>query len=185
MVDGLARIREYLEVDADAVVSIIFESYITEAQAAQAFVDAGLDGLVHSQPLGDPWPTLGELVASGKRLVVFTDDSSASLPWHHYVWDYAWETPYSYSATSEFTCAKNRGTPGAPLYILNHFLTDTFGSLALAQKANKDPLFTDRALQCQSEAGQVPNFVTVDFYNVGPLFHVTDELNGIGRCTPP
>lgn len=185
LTSGLAKIREHLEVDPGAVVSIIFESYITEAQAAQAFADAGLDALVHAQPLGDQWPTLGDLVQSGKRVVVFTDDSSASLPWHHYVWDHAWETPFSFGQVEDFTCAINRGTPGAPLYILNHFLTDNFGSLLLSQQANVDPLFTDRALQCQAEGGQIPNFVTVDYYDVGPLFEVVDTLNAIPRCAVP
>lgn len=185
LTSGLGKIREYLEVDGGAVLSIIFESYITEAQAAQAFADAGLAGLVHQQPVGEPWPALESLVSSGKRLVVFTDDSSASLPWHHYVWDYAWETPYSFYDVDEFTCAINRGTAGNDLYILNHFLTRSFGSFLLATKANKDPLFTDRALQCRTEGGQIPNFVTVDYYNVGPVFDVVDTLNGVDGCDGP
>lgn len=185
LVDGLARIREYLEVDPEAVLSIIFESYITEEQVAQAFSDAGLEGYLHEQPVADPWPTLGQLIATGKRLVVFTDDSSASLPWHHYVWDYAWETPYSFASTSAFTCAKNRGTAGAALYIFNHFLTQTWGNAGLAAQANRSPVLPDRAAQCHTEAGQLPNFVTVDFYDIGAVMPTVDTLNGFAQCGAP
>jgi hypothetical protein len=185
LLDGLARIREYLEVDGGAVLSIIFESYISEAQTAQAFADAGLAGYLHEQDPEEPWPTLEELIASGKRLVVFTDDSSATLPWHHYVWDHAWETHYSFYSTEDFRCAINRGSAANPLFILNHFLTRNFGSFTLAMAANRAPLFPDRALQCQAESGRLPNFVTVDFHDVGVLFQVTDMLNGAAHCAAP
>lgn len=182
LTSGLGKIREYLEVDPGAVLSIIFESYISEAQAEQAFVDAGLAGFLHEQVAGDPWPTLEDMIASGKRLVVFTDDSSASLPWHHYVWDHAWETHYSFENVEDFSCAINRGTATNDLFILNHFLTDLFGGVALANQANKDPLFLDRALQCELEGGQLPNFVTVDFHDIGTLFSTTNTLNGFEGC---
>jgi len=139
LTSGLGKIREYLEVDGGAVLSIIFESYITEAQAAQAFADAGLAGLVHQQPIGDPWPTLEALVSSGKRLVVFTDDSSASLPWHHYVWDYAWETPYSFYDVDEFTCNINRGTMSNDLFILNHFPDEIIRKLRARGQGQQGP----------------------------------------------
>ncbi len=45
---------------------------------------------------------------------------------------------------------------------------------------NHNPLFIDRALQCQLESGRLPNFVTVDYYDIGDLFAVVDELNEVG-----
>ncbi|HYC54722.1 MAG TPA: hypothetical protein VEL28_07275 [Candidatus Binatia bacterium] len=182
MVDGLSAIREHLLVDPESVVSIIFESYITEAQMQQAFTDAGLMPYLHEQPVGMPWPAMQQLVASGKRLIVFTDDSAASLPWHHYVWDFAWETPYSFESAEDFVCSINRGDMANSLYILNHFLTDLVGSPQLANQVNHNPLFEDRALQCQTESGRLPNFVTVDFYDIGDVFEVTDTLNGFAQC---
>ncbi|HYC00759.1 MAG TPA: hypothetical protein VEC57_16620 [Candidatus Limnocylindrales bacterium] len=184
MVQGLVELRQYLEAHAGAVLSIIFESYISEAQTQQAFTDAGLMPYLHAQPVGQPWPSLQQLVDAGTRLIVFTDDSAASAPWHHYVWDFAWETPYSFQSADDFVCSINRGDYDNSLYILNHFLTDPVGSPQLANKVNKNPLFIDRALQCQSESGRLPNFVTVDFYDIGHVFDVVGALNGFGRCTP-
>jgi hypothetical protein len=177
LVDGLTEIREFLEHRPNEVVSIIFESYISEADTLTDFITSGLIDYVHTQPVGDPWPTLRELVESGERLIVFTDDSGASLPWHHYVWDFAWETHFSFQEPNDFSCNINRGSMSNSLFILNHFLTNPIAFPALADMVNHNPLFIDRAEQCQTESGRLPNFVTVDFYDIGDLFYVVDSLN--------
>ncbi len=181
---GLARITQYLAGHPGEVVSIIFESYISEADTAAEFAAAGLDAYVHSQTIGEPWPTLAEMIAADRRLVVFTDDSSASLPWHHYTYDWAWETPFHFEDPAEFTCAEDRGTQGADLYIVNHFLTAPAGSQQLAQTVNFNPLLVERMQQCEVEGGQIPNFLAVDFADVGDVLEVADTLNGVAVCTP-
>ena len=37
-----------------------------------------------------------------------------------------------------------------------------------------------RVQQCQAERGQIPNFVAVNYYNLGDVFGVVDRLNGLG-----
>jgi hypothetical protein len=178
LADGLAKIKRFLDRRPNDIVSIIFEAYIDEEDVEEAFDEAGLlDDYLHEQPIGQPWPTLRELIDSGKRLVVFTDERG-ELPWHHYVWDYASETPYSFANPSQLSCVPNRGNPNNSLFILNHFLTVVGGSAALAEQINHDPLFLNRALQCQDERNRLPNFVTVDFYDIGDVFPVVDALNG-------
>jgi hypothetical protein len=185
LVDGLIRVRDFLEDNPGEVVSFIFEAYISEADTAVAMAAAGLDAYVHEQAVGAPWPTLQQLIDSGKRLVVFTDDSAAALPWHLYVWDFAWETNFSFAAIEDFTCGINRGSMANSLFILNHFLTGPFGgSDTLAGRANLSSVFQPRAEQCQSESGRLPNFVTVDFVNIGALYEVVESLNDIGTCKP-
>jgi hypothetical protein len=183
LVDGLVRIREFLEARPEEVVSIIFESYISEADTATEFTAAGLDPYLHSQTAGQPWPTLRALIDAGTRLVVLTDDSSAALSWHHYLWtDFAWETHYSWLAPEDFLCAVNRGTMGNDLFIFNHFLTNPIGLKTLAETVNYNPLLVDRALQCETEGGQLPNFITLDFVDVGDIFKVVDTMNDLGSC---
>ncbi len=179
LADGLAEIKDFLDRRPSEIVSIIFESYISEADTLAAFTASGLLDYAHVQSMSDPWPTLRELIAADTRLVVFTDRSSSVLPWHHYVWDYAWETHYSFENPEDFSCAINRGSMANSLFILNHFLTRFVGAPALAELVNHDPLFIDRAEQCQAESGRLPNFVTVDYYNIGDVFSVVDRLNGL------
>lgn len=185
LVDGLAEIRTFLERHPNEVVSIIFEAYISATATATAFEDAGLMPYVHTQPLGEPWPTLGEMIDNGPRLVVFSDRDRGALPWYHYVWDYAFETHFSYQGPEDFSCAPNRGNPSNGLFILNHFLTRTFGGPRLADMVNHNPLFIDRARECMQANNRLPNFVTVDFYDIGDVFEVVRELNGIGDGRRP
>jgi hypothetical protein len=180
LVDGLAEIEAFLARHPDEIVSIIFESYTLEADTAADVAASGLLARAHVQAVGAPWPTLRTLVETGKRLVVFTDRSDAVLPWHHYVWHHAFETHFSASTPADFSCARNRGSAGNPLFVLNHFLTQLIGSRELAEQVNHDPFFIDRALQCQAERAHLPNFVTVDFHDVGDVFAVVDRLNGVG-----
>jgi hypothetical protein len=178
LVSGLLKIRRYLDLHPQEVVTIIFEAYISEADTAAAFAEAGLLPMLHAQPGAAPWPTLRELIDTETRLVVFTDERG-DLPWHHYVWDYASETPFSFETPADLSCAPNRGNPSNPLFILNHFLTQVFGHPTLAEQINHDPLFIERALACQAARNRLPNFVTVDFYDIGDVFPVTAALNGL------
>lgn len=179
LVDGLAEIRTFLERHPNEVVSIIFEAYVSAEVTAAVFEQAGLLQYVHTQPPGEPWPTLGAMIDSGRRLVVFSDRDRGVIPWYHYIWDFAFETHFSNERPEDFSCAPNRGDPSSSLFILNHFLTRTVGAPRLAEMVNHNPLFIDRARQCMEASQRLANFVTVDFYDIGDVFEVVAELNGL------
>ncbi len=61
--------------------------------------------------------------------------------------------------------------------MLNHFLGDPVAGIDLAERVNHDPMLLDRARRCMAESGHLPNFLAVDFYDVGDVFAVTDALN--------
>jgi hypothetical protein len=175
----LTDMREFLEQNPYEIVSIIFESYVSAADTAAVFDAAGLLPHVHAQGVADPWPTLRELIAADQRLVVFTDHEGGAYPWYHDVWAYAFETHYSFATPADLDCSTNRGNPANSLFILNHFLTHVFGSPALADEINHNPLFIDRAEACAAADAALPNFVTVDFYDIGDVMKVVAKLNGL------
>jgi len=179
LTDGLAEIRAFLERNPREVVTIIFESYIDAAETESAFSQSGLLDHAHAQDPNEPWPTLGEFIESGRRLVVLTDRRAdpAIYPWYHYVWDYAFETPFSFERPADFSCQPNRGNPSNGLFILNHFLTQSFGLPRLAMQVNFNPLLRDRARECRIANDRLANFVTVDFYDIGDVLAVVNELN--------
>ncbi len=180
LVDGLDDLRLFLECHPTEVVTIIFESYVPEAAIEGAFRESGLLRLVRAQPLDSAWPTLRELIAEDERVIVFTADRAARLPWHLYSYDYAWENPYAAETPGELSCAEDRGDRSAPLWIFNHFLTAPFASAELSEMVNHDPFFQERVAACREEAsGDLPNFVTVDFYDVGDVLAVVDALNDL------
>jgi hypothetical protein len=189
LVEGLSEVRAFLDARPGEVVSFIIETNADssgrEAQIRDAFAASGLLPHAHVQAPGAPWPTLAEMRAAGRRLVVLTDDSSNAgcgavdpCPWYHYLWaDFAFETPFQAASADEFTCDDLRGEPGNDLFVLNHFLTQNVGSPFFAQQVNHEPLLSSRALACWRHQGQVPNFVTLDYYEIGSLLRSVDLLN--------
>ena len=177
--DGLAELAAFLKRNPREVVTIIFESYVSARAIRGAFEQSGLLPYAHSQKKGKPWPTLAEMAAADKRLVVFTDRGGGQLPWLHGVWDFCWETHFSARRREDLSCAKNRGSSKNTLFIFNHFLTRAVASKKLADEVNHNPFLKKRVEECRKASGKLPNFITVDFYERGDAIAVVDELNGI------
>jgi hypothetical protein len=176
---GLGEIATFLHCNPREVVVLIFEAYVTPEDTDAAFQESGLVDLVRVQPLGEPWPTLAELIAKDERLVALTDDPAGTPPYYHHVWDYAWDTPYAAETPADLKCELGRGDLDNALFIFNHFLTKPTADLTLAEQVNHNPFFLDRAQACSTQMSDLPNFVTVDFYTTGDLFEVVDALNGL------
>jgi hypothetical protein len=181
LVDVLIDIRDFLQANPSEVVSIIFEADVTATQMNDVFIQSGILSYAHQQVAGQPWPTLQDMIANDKRLVVFSDvDDGQAYPWYHYVWDHAVETHFSANSRADFDCAFNRGVPTNSLFILNHFVTaPTLGTgiLDSAAAVNSNPYFSGRAMDCWVATGKMPNFLTVDFYEQGNVMAVKDAIN--------
>ncbi len=143
----------------------------------------GVKLVAHVQSMNMQWPTLGSLIDSGQRLVVLADHTDPSVPYFLDRWKWTWETPWETSQPWTFSCAIDRGTAGAPLYTVDHFLDDPIldiiPSPARAQLVNHDPFFAERVFACEKQANQLPNFVLVNFYEIGDVFHVVNAFNGL------
>jgi hypothetical protein len=188
LVDGLAEVRDFLDGNPGEVVSFLIETNADtedrEAEIRDAFAASGILDYAHEQAAGAAWPTLAEMIAAGRRLVVLTDDPSQAgcgaepCLWYHYLWsELAFETPFSVAQAGQFTCDDLRGEPGNDLFILNHFLTQNVGAPYLAQRVNHDPLLTSRIRRCWDFQGRIPNFVTVDFYEIGDVRRAVNLFN--------
>ncbi|NOY90523.1 MAG: hypothetical protein GXP55_04875, partial [Deltaproteobacteria bacterium] len=92
---------------------------------------------------------------------------------------WAFETPFAAETPADLRCELGRGALGSDLFILNHFLTAPLAAPSLAEMVNYDPFLTQRALMCRDWAGQIPNFLTLDFEDIGDLMAATDTLNGV------
>lgn len=175
----LSQLHTFLRENPREVVTLLLENYVERVDVARALAASRLDTLVHTQPTGAPWPTLGEMIHSDRRLVILSDREGGKYPWYHAVWDHAWETDWNNKAAADFSCKRNRGKAGNPLFILNHFLGNPLPSPELARQVNKREVLLTRARACTSQSGQQPTFVTVDFHNEGDVLAVVRELNGL------
>lgn len=179
--DVLIDIRDFMDQNQNEIVTLIFECYVSADEMDTVFTAAGLKPYLHEQSLSTTWPTLQEMINSDKRLVVLTDvdDAGAGQEWYHYMWDYCVETHYTANSRADFSCDFNRGDSINSLFILNNFITSILGTglIDSAIAINSNPYLIDRANHCMSEKGKLPNFLTVDFYEVGNVFEAKDILN--------
>ena len=179
LVDTLREIRTWMHQHPGEVVTLIVQNGITGEQTASAFRKAGLEDLLFT-PDRDPktpWPTLGEMVAGNKRLVVFSEGSGGPAPWYRGFYQYGMETPYDFPDPGRMSCAPNRGGTGKQLFLLNHFITDAGGSRLDAGKVNAKDFVLDRARRCGAERGRPVNFVAVDFANLGDARGAVAAIN--------
>ena len=100
----LERIRAWLEENPREVLFIIIEDHVHPDDVAHAFEAAGLVDYVHTQVFGEPWPTLLEMIDSGRRLVVMAENDTGNVPWYLHLFTFAQETPYTFTDVDEFNC---------------------------------------------------------------------------------
>ncbi len=181
LVSNLNEIKNFLDNNPNQIVTIIFECYTNANSIEQAFTDSGLMHYLYEKLPGNDWSTLQQMIDTNKRLMVFSDknDASVNQKWYHYVWHHAVETHFSVSNINNFNCDFNRGNANNDLFILNHFITSTFGipQISTAETANSNPFFINRAIECWDEHDKFPNFITVDFYHKGDCMEVVNGLN--------
>ena len=175
-------IKLFLDNNPNEVVTIILECYVTANDIEDEINQSGLSSYLYAH--NTVWPTLQNMIDNDNRLVIFSDvdDASSSQNWYHYVWEYAVETHYSVGNINDFTCDFNRGDSVNDLFIFNHFVTDAnlgYGLYNESNDVNANPFFITRALDCQTQTNKFPNFVTVDYYELGDGLSVVDQLNGI------
>ncbi|MEW1612730.1 MULTISPECIES: hypothetical protein [unclassified Streptomyces] len=179
LVPALADIGAWLRAHPDEIVTLIVQDDIGAQETEEAFRRAGLDDLLHtpSEDPDEPWPTLEEMIDSGRRLVVFAEKAGGPAPWYRNFYRYAMETPFAFRSPEVMSCEPNRGGTGKRLFLLNHFVTDGGGSRLDAGRINARDWLLERARTCEAERGSPVNFVAVDYTTVGDALGAVEELN--------
>ncbi|MBW7863111.1 MAG: hypothetical protein H3C30_01710 [Candidatus Hydrogenedentes bacterium] len=183
LVEGLVEIREFLDAHPREVVALLVEGSVPDPEhLARDFRESGMLDLCHAQRLGDPWPTLGEMIAANRRVVVLYDRNCGDQDWLLPMWKHMWDTPWYPGSLEEFDCRLDRGEKTNALLNLNHFLkSQPTPRRHLALAANSNPFFMDRVMKCVREIGRIPNFITVDFYEQGDVFSVVEAVNRLKK----
>jgi len=183
--DGLAEIEAFVAAHDGELVTLLTESSgATTDQIAAAFDQAGLTAFTRAHALGEPWPTLGAMLARGERAVVFHADNTqtggSTFDWMLDRFAWTWETPWDNETLADFArCDADRGTKGNSIYVVDNYLEDLpIETAANAEITNNDPFLVDRLLDCEQIERTLPNFVMVDFYEVGDVLGDVEVLNG-------
>ncbi|KAF8881667.1 PLC-like phosphodiesterase [Gymnopilus junonius] len=198
----LATVKSWLDANPNEVLTFLFTN--PEGQSVStvwkpAFDAAGITPLAYIPPSvpvkNSDWPTLGELIDSGTRVVVFMDAGAdtSSVPFILPEFEMIWETPFSVTDAT-FPCSVDR-TSG-PLatsdhsYLINHSLNKNIipiGSGVIVSDPLDAPTTNSvSSIQANvdgcvplSGANRNPQFLLLDFVNIGQGFQAADILNGV------
>ncbi|KAJ8518941.1 hypothetical protein ONZ45_g4017 [Pleurotus djamor] len=204
----LRIVKSFLDTHPNEVLTLLFtnpEGITVAGPWKDVFTNAGLDDLVFAPPASnipirrDDWPTLGSMIESGKRLVVFFDAGAAPIQNPAILPEFAmiWETPFSVTDPT-FPCSVNRIS--GPLqvedhmYLINHSLNVNILPVGDGVIVS-DPLHADTTNSitsieanvdlCAPLAGnRAPNFILLDFVDRGEGFAMVEKLNGF-QFPPP
>lgn len=185
LADGLGDVRAFLDDNPGEVVTLIVQDGISAADTDTAFHEAGLDPYLFDDDVDGGWPTLGEMVDSGHRLVVFAESGRSGPAWYRPAFDHIQETPFRSHQASDLSCGVGRGVPGAELFLLNHWVLGLVPDRAEAAALNRRDVIVERARTCQVERGRLPSFVAVDFAELGDVTGAVDQLNGLAPPARP
>ena len=189
MVDALGEVRDFMDKHPDEVVVIFIEDYVRAADIAKVFKQAGLlrYTLVHNRDA--PWPTLRQMITSGKRLLVMAENRPdlPRVPWYQNGFDLTQDTPYQFPKPANLrdykvSCELNRGNANSPLFLVNHWIERFNPSPSVSAKVNAFPFLVKRAQACDRIRGvQRPTLLAVDFYDEGNVLGAVNVLNGLPR----
>jgi len=176
MTTALSAVRRWMDKHPDEVLIFFLEDSVTPADTARVFKQSGLLRYVYTHGRADPWPTLRQMISSGHRLLVLSEnEKSGAVPWYHDGFSLVQETPYHFTSAKKFSCRPNRGTPNSPLFLLNHWIDNGRPSRKASAEVNRFDVLLPRAQACQKQRELLPNIVAVDWYDEGDLLGAVNQ----------
>ncbi|KAK0392835.1 hypothetical protein NLU13_2329 [Sarocladium strictum] len=212
LVDWLSKIETWIANNERDVVTILLVNAAdaTAADFASAWQSSGLAAHGYAPPSTQSplatWPTLGEMISSGKRLVSFITqiDASPAAPYLLPEFSYVFETHFEVTALTGFNCSIDRpsraGDDGASalaagwLGLINHFkYQNVLGSINFPDvnsiETVNDPgssavgnlgrQLNECATAWGGQGNKKPNFVLIDFWSENDPLKAVDAMNKV------
>lgn len=158
----------------------IFPLFISFSGSARKlellFESVGLDKMAYIHPSGEVWPDEEDIIASNKRLLIFSfERSSVKRSYLHYAWDYIADLQWMGGELSNFDGLYAHGDISNELLIVRNFITPYFNSSNEAKSVldvNTDPFYLNYLLDAWRVTGKVPNFIFTETKprNIGTLY---------------
>jgi hypothetical protein len=172
--DGVAT---FLREHPDQVVLLIVEDYVPPSTIEAAFDKAGLTRYAATLKLHEPVPTLGELIKSDHRLLVFAEAKGGTPTWYMPAFEFIQDTPLGAVHPGQLSCARYRGEPDSPLLLINHWIPPFPPSLTLNTQIGRAVFLRARIARCTRERDISGAIVAVDFYQRTSVVEVAQQLN--------
>jgi hypothetical protein len=149
----------------------------------------GLEDKVY-QKENSQWPTLADMTDVGRQIIAFSHNnpdcpgSDGCTPKIYDFFDYTKGTEYDFDTVSEIenwksSCQIKRGSVGEKsLYSVNNFVTTNWGpSASDSQTLNQKDFLRNRVQKCTEVANAEPNFINVDYWQLGDVPEYVKEEN--------
>jgi hypothetical protein len=178
MTDVLVDYRKFLEANRGEVLILFVEPYVKPSELAKRFESAGLSRYLATLSRDEPLPTLGELVDSNKRVIVFAEkDADGTYPWYLDGFSFVQDTPLGATNVKQLSCTRERGDADSPLLMLNNW-ADVFPPQLRANRPFQTKKFLlQRAHECARKRGMPVNMIAVDFSDQGDVVEAVKQLN--------
>ncbi|KAF9003923.1 PLC-like phosphodiesterase [Cyathus striatus] len=197
----LSTVKTFLDANPNEVLTLIVtnpEGLSVADVWKPAFDNSGITPLTYVPPIvpikQSDWPTLGEMINNGKRVVVFMDYGADTSKVNFILPEFQviWETPFSVTNPA-FPCSVDR-TSG-PLatadhsYMINHSLNKNvlpIGDGVLVSDPGDAPTTNGVASILANVNGCLllgsnrnPQFILLDFVDIGQGLQAANMLNGL------
>lgn len=199
----LGKVKKFLDRHPNEVMTFIFtnpENLSVSKVWKPIFDKAGITEMAYVPPQPvmsrDDWPTLGEMIESGKRVVVFLDHGAESrtdpavdfiLPQFQMVWEDVYDP-----TSDKFPCKVDRTAgplaPSQQLSLINHNLNANIFPIGRgilipdrlnSPKSNGVMSIMSHSANCAPFVeNRNPNFVLLDYVNIGQGLEAVNRLNG-------
>ncbi|KAJ5325790.1 uncharacterized protein N7506_008892 [Penicillium brevicompactum] len=196
--DFLVTIKKWLDSNPNEVVTLLLTNgdSVSVTEFGDTFASTGIIDYAYVPneiPLSiSDWPTLGDLITSGKRLIVFLDYGANTTKVDYIQDEFAhyFETAYDVTDASFSSCSIDRPSGASAtgrMGLVNHFLdVDIFGVKVPARdKADTTNAASGKgsigaqATSCEGLYGRAPNVVLADFVDKGEVIKAQRSLNGL------
>jgi len=197
----LKKVKSFLDQHPNDVLTLIFtnpEHHSVSHVWKPIFDKAGITEMAYVPPHAvmtrEDWPTLGEMIKTGKRVIVFLDKGANRravdfiLPQFRMLWEDVFDP-----TEIDFPCKVDRTagplTPSQQLNLINHNLNIQilpvgrgilFPARLHSPMTNGVNSILEHAAHCAKFVGdRAPNFVMLDYVNVGQGVEAVARLNSL------
>ena len=164
--ESLEAIKTALDADSTKVMTLFLDFYV-EMELESSFKEIGLMEYVLEYDTKNGWPSLKDMLSSGKRLVVFEVQKHLNSPsWLHNMRDFVEHTDADWGNQPEgVESFDERLKKNLSLFTGYKFLETSRGnSNDISALARQTPYLIESFKRAWIRDGRVPNFVLVDKY---------------------
>jgi len=202
----LSEIKAWMDKNPHDVVTVLLVNSDNAAASdlGAQFQASGIDQYAYAPPstssIPRTWPTLDALISNNTRLLSFVASLGQPSSAHPYLLDeftFVFENDFENESPANYSCNPNRPTSltspeqaasSGRMFLMNHFLystalfgiqtpNDTYVGVTNAQTGLGS--LGAAVANCTAVYAKPPNFVLVDFFNMGPAMASVDQANGV------